>query len=218
MTMAERSCRAARRWLSARSQTPPMRQAYASPPCNGSPRTVSSASPAVGAASSLLGFYDELGPFSVNEKMELVLRDVAWSNDCHLLALDNPLGVGYSHTQSLERMATNQTTVGAPAVSNRSREPSFQPIAEAEIGGDRNRFARAHSSLFALPPSLLAHATADTRPPAGWRAPAGADLYEAVRQFFQLFPEYRSNDFFLTGESYAGKVPRAVGSGAPHTI
>ena len=76
--------------------------------------------------------------------MDIVLRDVAWSNSVHLLALDNPLGVGYSNTQSLERMATNQTTVGA-------------------------------------------------------------DLYEALRQFFELFPDLRANPFYATGESYAGK-------------
>jgi len=101
-------------------------------------------------ASSLLGFYDELGPFGIDANMEIVLRDVAWSNSVHLLALDNPLGVGYSTTQSLERMATNQTTVGA-------------------------------------------------------------DLYEALRQFFELFPDLRANPFYATGESYAGKyVPAAA--------
>ena len=64
-------------------------------------------------ASSLLGFYDELGPFGIDEQMQIVPRAVSWNKDAHLLAFDNPLGVGYSHTNSLERMATNQTTVGA---------------------------------------------------------------------------------------------------------
>uniref|UniRef100_A0A8D0B6T3 Probable serine carboxypeptidase CPVL n=2 Tax=Salvator merianae TaxID=96440 RepID=A0A8D0B6T3_SALMN len=39
----------------------------------------------------------------------------------------------------------------------------------------------------------------------------GRDLYSALIQFFQLFPEYQKNDFYATGESYAGKYVPAVG-------
>ena len=63
-------------------------------------------------ASSLLGFYDELGPFGIDEKLQVAPRDVTWARDAHLIAMDNPLGVGYSYTHSRDRMVTNQTTVG----------------------------------------------------------------------------------------------------------
>lgn len=86
-------------------------------------------------ASSLLGFYDELGPFGIDSDLKIVPRAVGWNLDCHLIAIDNPLGVGFSHTNSLDRMATNETTVGA-------------------------------------------------------------DLYEALSQFFQMFPDLRQNDFY----------------------
>ncbi|XP_058383579.1 probable serine carboxypeptidase CPVL [Diceros bicornis minor] len=36
------------------------------------------------------------------------------------------------------------------------------------------------------------------------------DLYSALIQFFQLFPEYKENDFYATGESYAGKYVPAI--------
>ncbi|XP_012576512.1 PREDICTED: probable serine carboxypeptidase CPVL [Condylura cristata] len=36
------------------------------------------------------------------------------------------------------------------------------------------------------------------------------DLYSALIQFFQLFPEYQKNDFYATGESYAGKYVPAI--------
>ncbi|KAI4497154.1 hypothetical protein M0802_007638 [Mischocyttarus mexicanus] len=38
----------------------------------------------------------------------------------------------------------------------------------------------------------------------------GREVYIALVQFFQLFPELRNNDFFVTGESYAGKYVPAV--------
>ncbi|XP_052357155.1 probable serine carboxypeptidase CPVL isoform X5 [Oncorhynchus keta] len=39
----------------------------------------------------------------------------------------------------------------------------------------------------------------------------GRDLYSALTQFFQIFSEYQSNDFYATGESYAGKYVPAIG-------
>jgi len=39
----------------------------------------------------------------------------------------------------------------------------------------------------------------------------GRDLYNALQQFFTLFPNLRKNEFYVTGESYAGKyVPAAA--------
>nr|CAI5869722.1 unnamed protein product [Callosobruchus analis] len=38
----------------------------------------------------------------------------------------------------------------------------------------------------------------------------GKELYIALQQFFTLFPELRKNDFFATGESYAGKYVPAL--------
>lgn len=39
----------------------------------------------------------------------------------------------------------------------------------------------------------------------------GDDLWEALTQFFTLFPELQDNPFFITGESYAGKYIPAAG-------
>nr|CAI5831222.1 unnamed protein product [Callosobruchus analis] len=38
----------------------------------------------------------------------------------------------------------------------------------------------------------------------------GNELYQALQQFFIIFPELRKNDFFVTGESYAGKYVPAL--------
>ncbi|VVC29666.1 Serine carboxypeptidase, serine active site,Alpha/Beta hydrolase fold,Peptidase S10, serine [Cinara cedri] len=37
------------------------------------------------------------------------------------------------------------------------------------------------------------------------QAAIGRNMYEALLQFFKLFSEYQKNDFFIAGESYAGK-------------
>lgn len=39
----------------------------------------------------------------------------------------------------------------------------------------------------------------------------GADLYNALIQFFQLFPDLQKNEFYVSGESYAGKYVPAIG-------
>ncbi|XP_062984822.1 probable serine carboxypeptidase CPVL [Elgaria multicarinata webbii] len=53
--------------------------------------------------------------------------------------------------------------------------------------------------------------TADEKGYAENQDDVGRDLYSALIQFFQLFPDYQKNDFYVTGESYAGKYVPAIG-------
>lgn len=39
----------------------------------------------------------------------------------------------------------------------------------------------------------------------------GANLYNVIQQFLTVFPEFRENPFYITGESYAGKFVAALG-------
>lgn len=52
--------------------------------------------------------------------------------------------------------------------------------------------------------------TRDERGYARNQSDVGRDLYAAMVQFFTLFPELQRNDFFVTGESYAGKYVPAL--------
>lgn len=52
--------------------------------------------------------------------------------------------------------------------------------------------------------------TEDERGYARNETDVGRDVHTALVQFFQLFPELQSNDFYVTGESYAGKYVPAV--------
>lgn len=99
--------------------------------------------------SSLYGMFTEIGPFVISEG-RVQPRNVSWNDDFHLLFLDNPVGTGFSYTDS-------------------------------EAG-----YATTHEQ-------------------------AGQDLRNAISQFFLLFPKLHTNDFYITGESYAGKwVPAAA--------
>ncbi|XP_046403551.1 venom serine carboxypeptidase-like [Ischnura elegans] len=101
-------------------------------------------------ASSLFGLFTENGPFFIEkDNATLKLRDYSWTKSYSLIYIDNPVGTGYSFTESDHGYATNETTVGK-------------------------------------------------------------DLYNGIIQFFQLFPELQRNDFYLTGESYAGKYVPAL--------
>lgn len=99
-------------------------------------------------ASSLFGLFTEVGPVSIGAGGVIEKRNVTWNQHYHMLFFDNPVGTGFSYTDS--------------------------------VAG----FARGYEQY-------------------------GPDLYNALRQFFQLFPKLRDNDFYVTGESYGGKYVTA---------
>lgn len=104
-------------------------------------------------ASSMFGLFEENGPFFISKNLKAVPRQYSWHVNHNLIYIDNPVGTGFSFTDSEDGYARNQTQVGE-------------------------------------------------------------NLYEALIQFFQLFPELQKNPFYASGESYAGKYVPALG----HTI
>jgi len=100
-------------------------------------------------ASSLYGLFMENGPVYINSENKLSEREFSWNRNLNLLFIDNPVGAGFSFTNSSSGYLTNQVDVGKY-------------------------------------------------------------LFSAVRQFFQLFPELKDNEFYVSGESYAGKYVPAL--------
>jgi len=92
--------------------------------------------------SSLDGFWEELGPFSVKADGTLELRPFRWNRLSNMLFIEAPVGVGLSY--SLTKNYKN----------------------------DDDRTAIENS--------------------------------EALNHFFNLFPQFKANPFYLSGESYAG--------------
>ena len=62
-------------------------------------------------ASSLFGLFHENGPLLVTQSYGLQKRDHAWTNHYHMLYIDQPVGTGFSFSESAEYIGT-QTQVG----------------------------------------------------------------------------------------------------------
>lgn len=99
-------------------------------------------------ATSLIGLFTENGPFYVTKK-GLKKRKYSWTRNHNVIYIDNPVGTGFSFTESDAGYASNEFDVGM-------------------------------------------------------------NLYNCLKQFFTLFPQLQKNDFYVTGESYAGKYVPAV--------
>uniref|UniRef100_A0A8C5NW77 Probable serine carboxypeptidase CPVL n=1 Tax=Jaculus jaculus TaxID=51337 RepID=A0A8C5NW77_JACJA len=99
--------------------------------------------------SSMFGLFVEHGPYVVTSNMTVHDREFPWTTTLSMLYIDNPVGTGFSFTDSHKGYAVSEDDVAK-------------------------------------------------------------DLYSALIQFFQLFPEYANNDFYASGESYAGKYVPAI--------
>lgn len=62
--------------------------------------------------SSLYGLFQENGPFFVNSEKKLEPREYSWHIDHNVIYIDNPIGTGFSFTESDSGYATNQIDVG----------------------------------------------------------------------------------------------------------
>lgn len=79
----------------------------------------------------------------------------------------------------------------------------------------RHSWTSTHSVLYVDNPVGVGYSfTSDGDGYSSNQTAVGRNLYAALVQFFALFPEYRDNEFYVAGESYAGKYVPAVS----HTI
>ncbi|EFA81762.1 peptidase S10 family protein [Heterostelium album PN500] len=100
--------------------------------------------------SSLFGLFVENGPYAILENLTMVPRNVTWNEHFSMLYVDNPVGTGFSYTNSMAGYSSNQDQIAA-------------------------------------------------------------NLHSLLVQFFGVFPQYANNDFYVAGESYAGKYVPALG-------
>ena len=64
-------------------------------------------------ATSLYGLFEENGPFYVKKERGLKMRTHYWSQLMHVVYIDNPVGTGFSFTDSEDGYSRDETHVGA---------------------------------------------------------------------------------------------------------
>jgi carboxypeptidase C (cathepsin A) len=93
--------------------------------------------------SSLLGLFEEIGPFIPDSKLHLVKNELAWTKFANIIFVDQPVGVGFSYSKYYKDYISNDVL-------------------------------------------------------------SAQDNFAFITEFFKVFPEFKQNRFYLTGESYAG--------------
>lgn len=70
-------------------------------------------------SSSMYGLFAEQGPFSMSpDGSTLEMRtEGAWTSTYNVIFIDNPVGTGFSYTESAEGFVTNQVEVGQDLLS-----------------------------------------------------------------------------------------------------
>jgi len=61
-----------------------------------------------GSSSIQIGLLNELGPYTVNEKLELVDNPYSWNQKYHVLFIDQPVGTGFSFVGTGKYITTGQ--------------------------------------------------------------------------------------------------------------
>lgn len=64
------------------------------------------------------GLFEEHGPIGVlPDGSGLFMRNVTWTNEYNVMYIDNPVGTGFSYTDSIDGFVTNQEEVGQDLLS-----------------------------------------------------------------------------------------------------
>ncbi|KAF5282417.1 hypothetical protein FQR65_LT14311 [Abscondita terminalis] len=99
----------------------------------------------------------------------------------------------------------SSSLIGALAING-----AFEVTDELKLKRKDYYWSQKHSVIYIDNPVGVGYSFTDEDGYTRNETIVGEHLYLALLQFFQLFPELKDNDFFVTGESYAGKYVPAV--------
>ncbi|KAJ3113600.1 hypothetical protein HDU96_003177 [Phlyctochytrium bullatum] len=146
----------------------------------------------------MIGLFYEMGPLRLTDDMLLERNPFAWSSEYSMLFIDNPVGTGFSFVSPLD---TSDADVDAALWDDMTGTISRNATAHLV-----SRYPDANQSSNAV----NNEENTDTIPrySKGYveNQPAVArDLMTFLQHFYNLFPDQKDADLYVTGESYAGK-------------
>ncbi|KAF9989920.1 hypothetical protein BGZ75_004308 [Mortierella antarctica] len=173
-------------------------------------------------SSSMIGLFFENGPIQVSENMKLTRRSVSWADEYSILFIDQPVGTGYSYvTRAKDGDSDGEDDYGEMD----SKDPSqlvldqLQQELERDQQAEEQLFASMSDKNFEFKSTASREQKIKTRAPLyskGYvkdQRGVAQDLLTFLDQFYQRYPEQRTADLYLTGESYAGKYVPAFAYG-----
>eukprot|EP01049_Picozoa_sp_SAG25_P012023 SAG25_NODE_1553_length_2774_cov_3.969720_2_plen_199_part_00 len=57
--------------------------------------------------SSMFGLFSEMGPYALSQDLQLVPRNTTWNKDNAMIFIDNPVGAGFSFTDTADGYCNN---------------------------------------------------------------------------------------------------------------
>ncbi|KAF6164821.1 hypothetical protein GIB67_017147 [Kingdonia uniflora] len=136
-----------------------------------------------GCSSIGFGQAQELGPFLVKKDSVVKFNNYTWNKASNLLFLDAPAGVGFSYSnKTLDVYGDNITGINA--------------LIEF--------FISVLSDLVALVGFLVSQGGCGSHKLIIMCALIATDSYAFLVNWFKRFLQYKSNEFYIAGESYAG--------------
>ncbi|XP_045472980.1 venom serine carboxypeptidase-like [Harmonia axyridis] len=91
-----------------------------------------------------------------------------------------------------------------------SENGPFQMKNESVVILRNETWTKKHNMIWIDNPAGAGYSFTDAAGYARDEDQVSRELFQAIQQFFQLFPELRKNDFFITGESYGGHYIPAI--------
>ncbi|CAG8445046.1 10717_t:CDS:10 [Ambispora leptoticha] len=156
-------------------------------------------------SSSMIGLFNEMGPFNVTSDMKLIRNSHTWNKNYGMLFIDQPVGTGYSFVDP--PCQTILTDAESSHVYQCQGENDGNHWKHKKSTSLEQTIIRKIESFFI---SRKSHHTKNDDPCymegyASNQKGISKDLLVFLQKFYQRYPEQKLGELYIAGESYAGK-------------